>query len=157
MTHNEKLSRRADKIRLGVVAEPVLGEPLTFPVSDAVDTPWFGHNDGLPEFLEYRNCTMYDAVADTAKKYPNNIAFDFMGHSTTYRQLIENINRCARSLRTIGVREDDRVTIAMPNCPQAIYMFYAVNLVGAVGNMIHPLSAEKEIENYLIMSHSPRW
>ena len=42
----------------------------------------------------------------------------------------------------------------MPNCPQAIYMFYAVNLIGAVANMIHPLSAEKEIEFYLNESES---
>ena len=42
----------------------------------------------------------------------------------------------------------------MPNCPQAIYMFYAVNLVGAIANMIHPLSAEAEIEFYLNESNS---
>jgi long-chain acyl-CoA synthetase len=33
-------------------------------------------------------------------------------------------------------------------------MFYAVNLIGAVANMIHPLSAEKEIEFYLNESES---
>ena len=38
---------------------------------------------------------------------------------------------------------------ALPHRLQAIYMFYAVNLVGAIANMIHPLSAEKEIEFYL--------
>ena len=42
----------------------------------------------------------------------------------------------------------------MPNCPQAIYLFYAVNLVGGIANMIHPLSAEKEIEFYLNESES---
>ena len=42
----------------------------------------------------------------------------------------------------------------MPNCPQAIFMFYAVNLVGGISNMIHPLSAEKEIEFYLNESES---
>ena len=59
-----------------------------------------------------------------------------------------------RSLRTIGVREGDKVTIAMPNCPQAIYMFYAVNLAGAVANMVHPLSSEKELEFYINESES---
>ena len=47
-----------------------------------------------------------------------------------------------------------KVTIAMPNCPQAIYLFYAVNLVGGIANMVHPLSAEKEIEFYLNDSES---
>ena len=77
-----------------------------------------------------------------------------MGRPTTYRQMVHEIERCAKALKTIGVRENDKVTIAMPNCPQAIYMFYAVNLVGAVANMIHPLSAEKEIEFYLNESES---
>ena len=42
----------------------------------------------------------------------------------------------------------------MPNCPQAIYLFYAINLVGGIANMVHPLSAEKEIEFYLNESES---
>ena len=77
-----------------------------------------------------------------------------MGKSTTYREMVKEIERCAKALKTIGVREGDKVTIAMPNCPQAIYMFYAVNLVGGIANMIHPLSAEKEIEFYLNESES---
>jgi len=46
------------------------------------------------------------------------------------------IEQCAKALKTIGVREGDKVTIAMPNCPQAIYMFYAVNLVMNVKAML---------------------
>ena len=72
-----------------------------------------------------------------------------------YEKAVERAReQCAKALKTIGVREGDKVTIAMPNCPQAIYMFYAVNLVGGIANMIHPLSAEKEIEFYLNASES---
>ncbi len=117
-------------------------------------TPWAEHMGGVPLHLDYFEGSMFDKVADIARRYPDNIAFDFMGKSTTYRQMIAEIERCAKALKTIGVREGDRVTIALPNCPQAIYMFYAVNLVGAVSNMIHPLSAEKEIEFYLNESKS---
>ena len=119
-----------------------------------VKTPWIDYLGDVPAHLDYFQGTMYEAVEKIAHQYPNHIAFDFMGKSTTYRTLITRINECARSLRTIGVRKGDRVTIAMPNCPQAIYMFYAVNLVGGIANMIHPLSAEKEIEFYLNISQS---
>ena len=119
-----------------------------------VKAPWLPHMGNVPVHLEYPEGSMYDAVEAVAKAYPNNVAFDFMGKSTTYRQLIQEIQRCARALKTIGVRENDCVTIAMPNCPQATYMFYAVNLVGGICNMIHPLSAEKEIEFYLNESKS---
>ncbi len=117
-------------------------------------TPWADHLGDVPMHLSYFEGSMFDAVAKIAEQYPNNVAFDFMGKATTYRRLVEEIERCAKALKTIGVRENDKVTIAMPNCPQAIYMFYAVNLVGAVANMIHPLSAEKEIEFYLNESES---
>ena len=116
--------------------------------------PWLSSLGEVPATLEYYQGSMVGMLEDVAKEYPNNIAFDFMGKSTSYREMVENIHKCARSLRTIGVRENDKVTIAMPNCPQAIYMFYAVNMVGAIGNMVHPLSSEKELEFYLNESES---
>ncbi|MFR5761477.1 MAG: hypothetical protein ACLUFI_07675 [Oscillospiraceae bacterium] len=42
----------------------------------------------------------------------------------------------------------------MPNCPQALHAFYGLNRIGAVSNMIHPLSAAGEIKFYLNFSHS---
>ena len=120
----------------------------------AVKTPWYNEYLDMPVHLKYFEGSMYEAVEAISKKYPDSIAFTFMGRNTTYRRLIFEVNRCAKSLRTIGVRKGDKVTIAMPNCPQAIFMFYAVNLIGAVANMIHPLSAEKEIEHYLNFSES---
>lgn len=117
-------------------------------------TPWANHLGGVPIHLDYFEGSMFEAVAKIADKYPENIAFDFMGRPTSYKKLVSKIEQCAKSLKTIGVREGDKVTIAMPNCPQAIYMFYAVNLIGGIANMIHPLSAEKEIEFYLNESNS---
>jgi len=117
-------------------------------------TPWEAFMGEVPMHLDYFDGTMFEMVEAVAKKYPNNVAFDFMGRSTTYRQMVAEIERCAKALKTIGIREGDKITIAMPNCPQAIYLFYAVNLVGGIANMIHPLSAEKEIEFYLNESES---
>ena len=119
-----------------------------------VKTPWIAHLGDIPATLEYFEGSMYEAIENVSRKYPNNIAFDFMGKSTTYKELVSNIQRCARALKTIGIREGDRITIAMPNCPQAIYMFYAVNLVGGIANMVHPLSSEKELEFYINESES---
>ena len=117
-------------------------------------TPWIKNLGDMPAHLEYYKGSMFGAVELIAKKYPDNVAFDFMGASTTYKKLLHDIEQCAKALRTIGVREGDAVTIALPNCPQAIQCFYAVNRVGAIANMIHPLSSEKEIEFYLNESGS---
>ena len=116
--------------------------------------PWKDYLGELPFSLEYFQGTMYEGVKKAAETYPNNIAFDFMGASTTYKRMLEEIQKCARSLKTLGVRSGDKVTIALPNCPQAIFSFYALNCIGAVANMVHPLSAEKELEFYLNFSES---
>ena len=117
-------------------------------------TPWKDHLGDIPFSIEYFQGAMWEGIENQAKEHGGFVAFDFMGRPTTYREFYKNVETCAKSLRTIGVRPGDKVTIAMPNCPQAIYMFYAVNLVGGIGNMIHPLSAEKEIEFYLNESES---
>ncbi|MBR3227258.1 MAG: acyl--CoA ligase [Erysipelotrichaceae bacterium] len=116
--------------------------------------PWKDHLGDLPFTLDYFEGSMYEKVEAIAKEYPNYIAFDFMNRPTTYRELIRNIENCAKSLSTLGIRENDKVTIAMPNCPQAIYMFYATNLIGAISNMVHPLSSESELEFYINESES---
>ena len=119
-----------------------------------VRTPWKANLGNVPFHLEYPQCTLFEAVKETAEKHPDMDAFIFMGKHTSYKKMIREIETCAKALKTLGIREGDHVTIALPNCPQGIYMFYAVNLVGAVANMIHPLSAEKEIEFYLNFSNS---
>ena len=128
--------------------------PVTATDPVTVKTPWKDYLGSLPFHLDYYDGTIYQGVKRTAAKYPDYIAFDFMGKSVTYRKMLVEIQRCARSLRTLGIREGDHVTIALPNCPQAIYSFYALNCIGAVANMVHPLSAEKELEFYINISNS---
>ena len=122
--------------------------------TSVVKAPWLAFRGEVPETLEYPDCTMAQAVERCAEKYPDKTAYIFMGRKTTYKAMVEGIHTCARALKAIGVRPGDKVTIAMPNCPQAVNIFYAVNLVGAVANMIHPLSSEKEIEFFIKESGS---
>ena len=121
---------------------------------NSVKTPWKGHMGQVPMHLHYFEGTMYDAIAEAARKYPRHIALDFMGKQTTFTELVQQIDLCAKALYNWGIRENDAVTIALPNCPQAVYLFYAINQIGAIANMVHPLSAEKEIEFYLNESAS---
>ena len=107
----------------------------------AVKTPWIKNLGDVPAHLTYERRSLYRAVEEIAEQYPNNTAYIFMGKKTTYRTLIQEINVCARAFKSIGIRPGDKVTLAMPNCPQTVVAFYALNLVGAIANMIHPLSS----------------
>lgn len=116
--------------------------------------PWLKYYGNVPEKLQYPDYSMYEQVFETSKKYPKHYALDFMGKKTTYEALVFEIHKVAKSFKALGICKGDKVTVCMPNVPQAVYCFYALNLIGAIGNMIHPLSSEGEIEFYLKDSQS---
>ena len=82
------------------------------------------------------------------------MAYDFFGTTATYLQFLAEIDRCADALAAMGLKSGERMTISMPTCPQAIVCFYAINKLGAVASMIHPLSTPAEIAFYLHLSRS---
>jgi long-chain acyl-CoA synthetase len=116
--------------------------------------PWLRYYGDIPATLDYPQVTMDEALMRTVERCPDAVAFDFFGTTLTYRRFADAIERCAAALYAMGLRSGDRLTIAMPTCPQAIVCFYAVNRLGAVASMIHPLSTATEIEFYLNLSHS---
>ena len=119
-----------------------------------VKTPWLENYGDIPHTLDYPEGTMYDALNLIAQKYPDNIAYDFMGKKTKYKTFIKAVRKAASALKNLGIKKDDVITVCMPNCPQTVVILYAINLVGAIACMVHPLSAEKEIEFYVNDSNS---
>lgn len=102
----------------------------------------------------YPETTMYGAIVAAANLKPASIAYDFQGKETSYTKFIEKINDAAAALYNIGIRKNDVVTICMPNTPQAVVCLYALNRIGAIASMIHPLSSQKNITFYLNYSNS---
>ena len=120
----------------------------------SASAPWYNFYGDTPRHLDYPDLTMYQMVAQAARLWPDNIAYEFMGKKTTYRRFLRRIDNTARGFAAMGITRGDKVTICMPNCPQAVDSFYALGRIGAVPNMIHPLSAPEEIVFYLNVSHS---
>lgn len=120
------------------------------------DSPWlkFYDEEGIPAHIDYPDCSMVDMVMQSAEKWPDNTAYVYYGHRVSYKNFVKKIEKTARALKNYGVKEGDRVTICMPNTPEGITMVYAVNMVGAVCNMVHPLSSEKELEYYIKIADS---
>ncbi len=116
--------------------------------------PWLSFYGDTPATIDYPHKTMYQLLRDTAKQYPGNTAYIFQGKETTYAAFMKRIDAAAKGLYNMGIRKGDKVTICMANTPQAVDCFYALNRIGAIPNMIHPLSAAKEIAFYLNVSHS---
>jgi len=98
--------------------------------------------------------TLYDNIKHASEVYPEKAAYEFLGKVTSYKTFIAEIDTAARALISLGVKEDEIVCVAMPNVPQAVIFFYALNRIGAVTNMIHPLSSENEMEQFLNRVHA---
>ena len=110
--------------------------------------------DMTPVSHPYPETTMFGAVAATAKRIPDAPALNFMGKYTTYKTFVEKIEMTAGAFLKAGIRKDDVVTICMPNTPQGVICLYALNRIGAIANMVHPLSSGKNITFYLDYSES---
>jgi len=106
------------------------------------------------ENLNYPELTMFQLVERNVKTVPDRTAYEFFNKKTCYSVFIKKIETAAAALYQAGIRMNDRITICMPNTPQALVCFYAVNRIGAVCNMVHPLSARDEITYYLNFSKS---
>ncbi len=115
----------------------------------SIDKPWLKYyseeaiNTPLPE------CSIYERMWDNNKDYPSDIAINYMGRKITYKELFENIDKTASAFIKAGVKEKEIVTVALPSIPEALYCVYALNKIGAVANMIHPLAGKEETLNYL--------
>ena len=116
--------------------------------------PWLKYYGNTPASLDYPHKTMYQLLSQTAKQYPEATAYIFMGKKTSYTAFMKRIEAAAKGLVNMGIQKGDKVTICMANTPQALDCFYALNRIGAIPNMIHPLSAAKEIAFYLNFSKS---
>ena len=116
--------------------------------------PWRAYYGTTPATIDYPRSTISQLVAETAARYPENAAYIFMGKKTSFATFAQRIEATAKGLYALGIRKGDRVTICMANTPQAVDCFYALNRIGAIANMIHPLSAAKEIAFYLNFSKS---
>lgn len=116
--------------------------------------PWHKYYKKGEEKIELNDKTIYEYLEEAANKYQNLPAIEYFGKKMTYKEFLKQINICAKAFKTIGIKEKDVVTICMANTPEALIAFYALNKIGAIANMIHPLSAEKEIKHYLINNHT---
>ena len=119
-----------------------------------VKTPWYGSYEDIPEHLDYPDYSIYETIRRTCEKYPNEIAYDYFNRKVTYGDFLKEIDMIAKSFVAIGVKKGDKVTLVMPNTPEAIISFYALNKIGAISNMVHPLSSQNEIRHYIELSKS---
>ncbi len=107
---------------------------------------WFAqYAPGVPHEIEVPDDAVGAVLEGSASRFADHVALDFYGASTTYGELLAQVERAAHVLHEAGVRRGDRVAVILPNCPQHVVAFYAVLRLGAVVAEHNPLAAPEEV------------
>ena len=115
-----------------------------------VEKPWLKHyEEGVPATIDYPDTVMPKVLADTARKYPDQVATIFKGGRLTYRELNELVDKFTAGLQKLGVKKGDRVAIHLPNCPQFPISYYAILRAGGIVVPCNPMYVAREMEYQL--------
>lgn len=137
----------------GLLSGEIYG-PLTGKLSQ--DKPWLKYytEEQIIDYYSKKNhgvsnLSIFDYMMKENHNHLDDVALYYFGAKITFRELEKRANQFAASVQEKGIKPGDIVTICMPNTPEAVYAFYGLNKIGVVANMIHPLSAENEIKEFL--------
>ena len=111
--------------------------------------PWLDYYSREERSIKFTDKSIYHYMVDSVGTDKDFFALNYFDNKITYNEFFDKINICARALRSYGVKEGDIVTICLPNMPEAIEAFYACNKIGAIADMVHPLSSPEQIKFYL--------
>ncbi len=111
----------------------------------SIDKPWLKYyseeaiNTPLPE------CTVWENIYKRNKNHLTDTALLYFGKKISYRKLFSEIDRTAKALANLGVKNGDNVAICMPAVPEAIYTILALNKLGANAGMLNPTFNETQL------------
>jgi long-chain acyl-CoA synthetase len=105
----------------------------------AVTRPWLkSYGKFTPYTCPIPRQPLYKFLDAAADRVPNQVATIFYGSKLTYRQLNRRVNQFAHALHGLGVQPGDRVMVILPNMPQMVIAYYAVQKIGGVVVLSNP-------------------
>ena len=110
------------------------------------ERPWLELYDDVPDKLDYYSGSLYDVIKENSSKYAKLTAYEFFSKKCSYKDFYNKVNKVACALKAMGIKENECVTICMPNIPEGVLLVYAANAIGAIANMVHPLGSFNDIE-----------
>jgi len=112
--------------------------------------PWLQYypND-IPHHINIDEKPLFYYLQQTAKEFPTKTAIHFLGKELSYTELYIQSLKLANYLQSIGLQKGDRVSIMLPNCPQAVIAYYGTILCGGIVVQTNPLYMERELEYQL--------
>jgi long-chain acyl-CoA synthetase len=101
----------------------------------------------VPAELDFEKITLPEALARTAKQFPDTPALLWEGTSITFRKLDDMVSRFASGLASLGVKPGDTVALLLPNLVQTVVSIYGILRLGAIAALNNPLYTDRELEH----------
>lgn len=111
----------------------------------SIDKPWLKYFREIDLKQPLPKCTVYKNIYNNNKDYLKDNAINYFGNKISYEKMFLNIDKCTKSLRTIGIKRGDCVTLCTAGVPEAIYIVLACSRIGAVANFINPLFTKDQM------------
>ncbi len=92
---------------------------------------------------------IYEQLERSTKRDPKGIALRFEKAKITYEKLFKEVKKTAEKLVALGIQENDVVATNLPNCVTSVYLLYALDYLGAIAYMIHPLTPDQQLDGFL--------
>ena len=127
---------------------------LFFNTKKKLAMPWRKYYSDSDLNIKIPDINMYDQVRRSSLVSPKSIAYEYFSKRVSYKKFVKQIDKAAISFKKLGVKKGDIITICMPNTPEALISLYALNKLGAICNMLLPLSATEEIKQSLNSTNS---
>lgn len=119
-----------------------------------IKKPWKKFYKAKDLRIEVPDISIYEMFRKSVLKNSERPAINYYGKVIDYRTFLAKVDKASKAFKNQGIRYGDVVTICMPNTPEALICFYALNRIGAICNFIHPLSGEEEIKHYIVSTKS---
>jgi long-chain acyl-CoA synthetase len=106
------------------------------------DKPWIAsYPEGVRWDIEIAAGPVQKILGDTAAKWPDRPALEFMNRRITYRELDALVDRAAKGLQKLGVGPGIHVGLYLPNTPHYVIAFFGVLKAGGTVVNYSPLDA----------------
>ena len=111
----------------------------------SIDKPWLKYfkESDLNEPLPKR--TIFRSIFENNKDYLQDNAINYFGNKINYEKLFLYTDNCTKSLKQIGIKRGDCVTLCTAGVPEAIYIVLACSRLGAIANFINPLFSNDQM------------
>jgi long-chain acyl-CoA synthetase len=124
-------------------------------MNEDIPTPWYKlWPEYVPKHIDYEEISLGDLLRNSSKRFPDSQAIYFEGFRLNYEELDTLVDQFARGLSKLGIKKGDIIGIDLPNVPQFVIAFYALQRLGATANPIIPLHRFVEITHQINDSKS---